>query len=685
MSQVDLADKVGISAASVSGWVGDRKPPKAENVKAIASALNVDPGWLQFGTGEEPGRDPAEQRAEYRKRLKWYWQPPPPDRQRVMGDPAGHAFEVRPRSLVRETGQNTLDELMDGEQTVELEFTVIDVEGDETKRFLDTLRYDPDLRDHLKASAIEAQRKHAAVIDSGLTKLENDGRLRMIRIADYGANGLTGPEFEEGRFMAVCRNTLDSFKGSEAAGGSYGLGKATMWTASWMGIVITNSKLSIPEGEIKDNRIFVRAELPWHKTKDGESHNGPGWFGRYDEEAGCAVSYGGNETLARDLYVDRSRNGLPGTTFLVVGAYDPSGEEEDDLDFLAESLREHIAENFWAAMVPREDQKPRLRAVVRTQRGAKQLSEHVVDPTDHMQPMAETLGKFYADDLADELSEPGDVISRKVSLSIPARLGLDPHDAFEHEATLLVAYTDLHADSKAINRVTFLRGNNMTIKDFVLQPLPLGAHQFHAVLLAGEAAGQDAEHRRAEKFFRAAEPPAHDKWIGTSELTTRYKRGGAVALKEFERSIKGEIREAIRDKGGGGEEGPEPLKELLRLTTLPETQRKPRIKKLEPKLDEQTGAWSIKGVVSVPSGSRWSFLPALRFGTESGPAIGIDWETLEAEERCRKVGGRLVTDAGARTVGFRAVSDPKSYPVKAGRARARVDLRHVRKVAEEAS
>ena len=84
----------------------------------------------------------------------------------------------------------------------------------------------------------------------------------MIRIADYGANGLTGREFDDGRFMAVCRNVLDSHKESETAGGSYGLSKATMWANSWMGVVVTNSHLSEPEGDLLTDRLFVRAELP---------------------------------------------------------------------------------------------------------------------------------------------------------------------------------------------------------------------------------------------------------------------------------------------------------------------------------------------------------------------------------------------------------------------------------------
>ena len=680
MKQSALAEAVGTSPAAVTAWVTDRKPPRSENVEAIADVLGVEAGWLQFGKGLGPARDPDVERAEYAEALRWYWQRTPEDGQRVLGDPAGHVFELQPKTLVRETGQNTLDELIAGEPTVELEYTIIELEGDEARSFLDTLGFDSDLRGHLEACAKETKRKHGAVIDSGLKQLAEDGRLRLIRIADYGANGLTGPEYEPGRFTAVCRNTLDSFKG-ENAGGSYGLGKATMWTASWMGVVITNSTLSEPTEGITDNRFFVRAELPWHKDEMGEEWNGPGWFGRQDDHRACTRSYAGNATLARDLLVDRPE-GVPGTTFLIVGAYDPSGEADEDLEALAATIREEVAQNFWAAMVPRGDRPPRLRAVVRTQRGREQLSEQVVDPSEHVRPMVETLEKYYGEEQAESLEEPGDMIVVSVPLKVPERRDADPHPSLRHEAKLLIAHTDEPPDDDSISRVVYLRGNNMTIRDYPLTPLPLGAKQFNAILLAGRAADEGPANRQAERFLRAAEPPAHNRWQGTPDLTSRYARGGAKAIRDFEQKIKDAIREAVRDRGGGGDEGPEPLKELLRLVPPQERHGKPRVKTVSPDLDADSGVWVVEATVSVPGGSRWSFAPVLRFGTESGPPIPVGWQKLEALKRCEVADGRLETQSGARTVHFRAESDPATYPVRVDRARARLDLARVHRIEE---
>src|SRR5262249_12365676 len=159
------------------------------------------------------------------------------------GNAAGFAFDVDMETLGRETGQNSLDEILDGQDTVTLEYTVIELTGKELASFRRALKFDDDLLPHLEAAG-GGQQKASTVIRSTLEQIEKDDRLLLIRVADYNATGLIGPEYGTGRFMAVCRNTLDSQKADETAGGSYGLGKATMWAASGIGLVLANSKLS---------------------------------------------------------------------------------------------------------------------------------------------------------------------------------------------------------------------------------------------------------------------------------------------------------------------------------------------------------------------------------------------------------------------------------------------------------
>lgn len=685
VNQAALAEAIGASPASVSLWCSGKKHPSGDNLALLARELKVSEAWLQYGDGVAPAPDVRSQRSEYRKLLKWYWREAPPDLGRELGNAAGFAFEADLWTLARETGQNSLDELLEGERTVRLDYAVIELLGEELERFLAAIKFDDELRPRLEVAAAGTQ-KAAAVIRAGLDDLDANGRLLLTRISDYNATGLTGPEYDTGRFMAVCRNTLDSHKASDTAGGSYGLGKATMWASSWMGLVLTNSTLSIPEDGLRDNRFFARLELPWHEF-DGRPWAGPAWLGQPDDEKGCTKSYGGNEALVRDLYVARE-SAEPGTTFLIVGAYDPSGAAETIDDF-AESLRRALAENFWPAMVKRgEDGSAPLAVTVRTQRGSTRLSEHVVDPADFVAPMVETLRKHYDDEVVDKLDQPGDVVREEVTLRVPARRGEGGHGPIEHNVVVLVAQGDEPADGEPVdtstlNRVVYLRGNNMIIRDYRMHNLPFGARPFHAIVLSGEAAGSEPDDRAAERFLRAAEPPAHNKWTSTPEVTSQYERGGKKALDDLEVAIRDAIRNAVRGVTRNVSDGPDSLRQLLRL--LPPTgdnPKRPRVKSVRAQLRDD-GAWHVEGTISIPPKTgRWQFVPVLKFGTESGPAYAVEWATLEAISGCEHRDSRLHTHANARTVGFRAVTDPASHPVSSTRARVMVDIRDVRQAVE---
>ena len=632
-----------------------------------------------------------QEREEYRADLHWYWRPRPDDGGETKGNPAGAAFDSNPKSLVRETGQNLLDELLEGEQTVEAEYLIIELGPEEATKFLETLDFEVGLRPHLEACALDTSQKHHAAFKNGLKQLEADGHLTLIRISDYNANGLTGPESGEGRFKAVCRNVYDSQKKSTSAGGSYGLGKATMWAASWMSVVVANSMLSEPEGEITDNRLFVRADLPSHQTDRNDpstERDGPGWYGGLRQKRPgdeVTVSYHGNETLARDLLVARNDD-RPGTTFLIVGARDPSGAAEG-LEELEEALYTQLAENFWAAMTGRGADPPRLVATVGTQQGLNPPTLRPVQPaaTDNTEPLVKTLETFYTGGAVDELEQPGDVVSIQVELEVPERTGEDPHPAFVHNAMLVVAYTALPTNNPCVSRYVYLRGNNMTITDKRLTSLPLGSKQFHAVLLAGRAAGEGEDSERAEAFLRAAEPPSHDRWKGTEELTDDYARGGGAALDRFDRAVKMAIRGAIRNISNPGSDGPDSLGELLRLDNPPEHEPRPKVASVvKDNIDPTTGAATLTVEVTLPKEQQWTFEPALLIGSDSGSDVRVEWldGSVIPVSGCEFVDGQLRSSAGKKTAGvtkatFKATSDPTSYPVDPMRAKLRVELRKV--------
>ena len=72
ITAAELANRTGISEASISNYINGKYVAKQDRCFAIANALGVDPGWLM--TGEEPRRPEWEE--EYiRKRYEMFGDP----------------------------------------------------------------------------------------------------------------------------------------------------------------------------------------------------------------------------------------------------------------------------------------------------------------------------------------------------------------------------------------------------------------------------------------------------------------------------------------------------------------------------------------------------------------------------------------------------------------------------------
>lgn len=684
-TQAALAQQLDVSAASVSSWCGGTKRPNVGRLESIADLLGVSPGYLQFGEGAVQGPNEAElraQREQYNRDLTWYWRPAPRDRGREFGNAAAYAFDPDIPTLGRESAQNISDEKLETVPTVHARYVVGELTGDELAKFLRAIKFDF-VRPHLE-SASGLNRKAGAVIRRGLDEVD-DGRLIFIRIDDFDANGLTGPEFDDGRYMAVARNILDSQKG-DTAGGSYGLGWATLAATSQFGLVLCNSRLSVAQDGRTQDRFIGVINLPWHSV-DGEEFAGRGWYGSRDQqetELGDepTTSYWENVALVQDALVYRE-DPRPGASFLIVSAYDASGAG-GEIDAIAERLSESLADNFWPAMVERPDGPARLEVVVRAERNGRLVSESFVNPSRYQPAKVDAISKHLADDIVDALDEVGDVVRRNVTLKVPARLEDPKHGPYEHNAVLLVAQAGDEDDggrATATGTITYLRGSQMVVCSPRLSALPIGARPFHAVVLAGEAAGDSAADRAADRFLRASEPPSHNKWTGTSEIKASYARGGATAIRRFEQAVRQAVHGIIRQPSRDLSDGPEGLKELIRIRPPTSVGKRPRVKGVreDPRIDAD-GAWVItEAIVTLPQrsdGRGWTVSPVLRFGTESGQPIPVKWASLEPIARCRLDDrGRLVTPASARTAAFTAVSDPASHPVSAWRAKVLLDVR----------
>lgn len=672
-SQAELAKYLGITRAAVSAWTVGRAEPRDEHKRLIAEFLGIEAEALNNRTADVATGLP----------LTWHHRPAHADGGREYGNAAAFAFNADLSVLAREATQNSLDERRDPSRPVYAHYTLHEISGPHLDRFLGTLQWN-ELRKHYDAAAAKNQ-KVSRSLRAALDELDRTGTMLLLRVDDYNAAGLTGPEYSDGRFAAVVRRQLDSHKESgRRAGGSYGLGKVTLWATSRFGLVLMNSTLSEPHEGRTERRVIGRLDLPW-RTVDDEAYAGPAWFGEPDtspEHPGVSRSWWADEQTVRDLHLERNDSDT-GTSFLIVGAHDASGDAES-LQDMHEKLVRSLADGFWAAMIGGQRAGALLDARVTTMRNGQVLvPEQRVDPYSRHPALSRALKAYLDNDTVTERTSGDQVAQTDVPLFVtPLRdAGRVEGKGTEHRAVLLLTRTD---DEERKNRVVCMRGNRMTIVERRPREIPLGTDAFQAVLLAGHATENDGEDvQLAEDFLRASEPPEHNKWDRTEELTSLYRRGALTRIDEFKEEIDKAVRELVGRRETVKRGGPAVLQELLRLNSSASAgtrraQGVPTVRSINARLDD-TGAWHVDVDLKLPDAEdAWHLTPVAKFDVRSGGRPAIEWKLLTAAENCRVENGSLVIPAGTRSASFAGVTDPASHPVRGRLSRLLVDVQKAR-------
>lgn len=405
MTQTELAAQVNVTRAAVSTWVSGRVTPRPETVKLIEEALGVVPG-ASLSMDETVGHE----------RLTWYHRPAHVDGGREYGNAAAFAFDADLSVLAREATQNSLDEILDTGRPVRIRHVLHEISGERLDAFRRVMRWDA-LREHYE-SAASAGNKASRALARALRDIEDRESLVLLRVDDYNANGLTGDDYDDGRFAAVVRRQLDSVKSNASAGGSFGLGKATLWSASSLGMVLINSTLSRPHDGHRERRLIGRIDLPWHTVGD-QAYAGPAWLGEADPDRdGAARSWWADEATVEALHLERDSD-EPGTSFLVVGAH--QGDDEDaDLEALHEKLSAGLGRNFWASMISAPGSEPLVQAsVVALRDGVEVVAERRVVPDEYEPARSRALRAFLEGATVDRLTAPEQVVERRVRLDVP--------------------------------------------------------------------------------------------------------------------------------------------------------------------------------------------------------------------------------------------------------------------------
>lgn len=590
-------------------------------------------------------------------------------------------------SLARESAQNSNDARIDGPRA-DLVYSFIMLTGSERRRFEEAIGWREQLEPHLAAMADAATGAvTAGQLQSGLNALRFSETLTLLRIADYGARGLTGPEFAEGdprnygNFVKLCR--LDLYSGKDkTSGGSFGLGKAVYWRFSRLQTVLFNSTLR-PEdgvdGQWRNRMIGVNQGVV-HQHGD-DNFQGRGFFGMAEPD-GDIASVWNNDELADSLQLTREDD-RPGTSALLVGFYDPDEPDKGlrdigELRLLAKNLEAAIEEEFWPLLT-----RDRLRVRVEVLDGDRMVYERTVDPEEQYTELARALRKFDAGEIDQELTEFGDVVVREVPIEISARTDVDErHTAFTHVAKLVVTLSNDQPDSLE-NKVCLFRRPEMIVQTIDKE---FEGRTYHAFLMAGAAVNPQApsiEDERADDFLRFAEPPAHDQWIpGTgrtktsqANLTAHYRAPWVPNLRN--------IRQAVLDQLSGLFGAPPPSEdkppksifrnlEFLHGEAGGGSRSTPSTRKPEIRIHKATvvdGAWHVDFEIRArnrPEG--WSVVPRLAFIGLDGGRVDVDWEQFQVDEPAELLGTSVVLAPKPRgrllTTTVRAVSTP-NLPIPA--------------------
>jgi len=673
LRQAELADRLGLTRAAVSAWITGRAEPREETKRALAEVFGTDPAAVHNRTADVAFGQP----------VQWHHRPAHADGGREYGNAAAFAFDADLSVLAREATQNSIDERFDLSSPVRVQYTLHELTGEALDAFLRSLQWER-LRPHYEQAAA-AKQKVSRSLRAALDELEEKKSLRLLRVDDYNAAGLTGPEYQDGRFAAVVRRQLDSHKQSGLrAGGSYGLGKATLWATSRFGLVLINSTLSEPHEGRTERRTIGRLDLPWHRIGD-EEYAGPAWLGEPDTDPahkGVSRSWWADESTLEDLHLKRD-SPEPGTSFLIVGAHDASGDAET-LQDMHDKLVRSLADGFWAAMVGGQKADALLEARVTTFRNGHVLvPEELVRPQRYHPALTRALQAYLDDETVETLTAGDQVAQAEAPLFVTPLKGQGRYGdkGRRHSAVLLLTPAD--DNDERHSRVVFMRGNRMTITEQRPRELPLGTAPFQAVLLAGYATERDGEDVEiAEAFLRASEPPEHDRWDRTEELSSLYERGALARLKEFRAEIDKAVRSLVGRRESGRAQGPSVLRELLKLdsaVTVPRrTQAYPTVDTVHAGVEE-TGAWRVTvGLKLPPADDPWTITPIAKFEVRSGGRPIVGWAVLAASENCRVEQGDLIVEPGVRHAVFTGVTDPATHPVRGGFARLVVEVQKAR-------
>lgn len=311
-------------------------------------------------------------------------------------------------------------------------------------------------------------------------------------------------------------------------------------------------------------RVFGRTDIPSHSIDDDRDYQSGGWFGnrktKKTDSTDFAESVFGDKGLAKSLYLDRASDKRAGTSVLIVSFYEPDQDEIRKLQDIADDILASAARWFWPSMM---GPTPAMEVEVSIEKNGAEIFKKKAKPLPTWEPF---IRACQAAATGDTAKLPAEVAESAIPFKVPAReLPREyAHAEFSTELKLRVTREEESlGEHERANCVAVFRGATRMVVKYAQLRKPLDNQPFFGVLMAGTAAVSTGEHEKAERFFRAAEPPLHDDWKYTEGLKNEYKQGAKQRLSTLWSSLQEKVFALIDEKVTPQERGPELLAKLF--------------------------------------------------------------------------------------------------------------------------
>lgn len=408
-------------------------------------------------------------------------------------------------SLAREILQNSLDARADAERPVHITFELREIEPSEIAG--------EELAQHLDSCISEWGRDpKARATLRGARDALNAESLQLLGVIDTNTTGLEGKTWR-----GLVKVAGASFKRSESAGGSFGVGKAAPFTVSPLRTVCYWS--AFEDGGTLTEKFQGKAVLVSHKHDFGngpETTSGTGFFGLTD---GCEALEGGD--IPKVFRRTPGGKAEPGTAVWIVG-FNPDQHGERWQRAIARS----VVESFFYGI-----QQGDLEILLEPdESGGDEALWNIRKaalPALFGQLTNEPEGE---DD--DDAIDRAQLYWRLVSGGPPTAV-MDPPDKDLGRVKLWIGTEDDFPNENLPSRVALIRGTGMIVTDLQAK------HRFRRLREYAAVCVIDDDH--ANKLLRDMENPAHDQFQ-YERLREEERDRGRLALDRLADFLRTQLR-----------------------------------------------------------------------------------------------------------------------------------------------